>query len=218
MGSNTGQEGVGNTIVFDGYNFYGLSIQVRGRLFSFQASTVQADVRTSGYTTLAGPAAPDFASAVPMGQLTVMNVSTEGEVEIKSVGFSFDIANFIGYMEYADREVEGTLKGLFPNQEGWYVTFGYRVGRFLPHITVASSDDDPAGTPLVGALQGETQDSIALGLRYEINDSAALKLEYKSIELDNTTFSNGHFTADANNAFIVEDEATIISVVMDVIF
>jgi hypothetical protein len=51
-----------------------------------------------------------------------------------------------------------------------------------------------------------------------VNDSAAFKFEYKAIELDSATFSNGFFTADVPGSFATEDKASVVSVALDVIF
>jgi predicted porin len=108
------------------------------------------------------------------------------------------------------------VEGLFPDQDGWYATFGYRAGKFLPHITVASVESEPL--QVVNARQGNTQDSVTLGLRYEVNDSAAFKFEYKAIELDDTSGSSGFFSSDVNGAVPTDDKASVVSVALDVIF
>ncbi len=221
LGSNSeAVPGTGGAVMFDATNFYGLAIQVSSAAFTFQISSLSTDVSTVGYMTMGGPAPGDFTTFPPTGNITVINAAAEGEAELSSIGFSFDIANFVGYAEYVTRDIEGSVEGLFPDQDGWYVTFGYRAGKFLPHITVASVEADlkPGATPSVGANQGNTQDSITLGLRYEVNDSAAFKFEYKAIELDDTTYSNGFFTTDVIGAYATDDKASMLSVALDVIF
>jgi hypothetical protein len=221
LGSNSeAVPGTGGAVIFDATNFFGMAIQLSSASFTFQASALKTDVTTTGFLTMGGPPPGDFTVFPPTGNVTVINASATGEAELASIGFSFDVANFVGYAEYVTRDIEGSVEGLFPDQDGWYATFGYRAGKFLPHITVASVEADlkPGATPLVGANQGNTQDSVTLGLRYEVNDSAAFKFEYKAIELDDTTFSNGYFTADVPGAFVTDDKASVVSVALDVIF
>jgi len=57
-----------------------------------------------------------------------------------------------------------------PNQKGAYATIGYRFGKFLPHITYATLDDNdnPLGGPAVGNGIPLKQTSATLGLRYEL--------------------------------------------------
>jgi len=71
------------------------------------------------------------------------------------------------------------------------VTFGYQMGKYLPFFTVAANDgssayafmEDPSSpaadyqpNPLV------IQQSLSLGLRYDINDYADIKFEAKSVD------------------------------------
>ena len=218
LGSNSeAVPGTNGAVIFDATNFYGLAIQLSSAAFTFQASSLKTDVATVGFLTVGGPSPGTATSPPSPGPVQTINASASGEAELSSVGFSFDIANFVGYAEYVTRDIEGSVEGLFPDQDGWYATFGYRAGKFLPHITVASVESDPL--PLTsGAAQGNTQDSVTLGLRYEVNDSAAFKFEFKAIELDDTTFSNGFFTADVPGAFATDDKASVVSMALDVIF
>ena len=70
-----------------------------------------------------------------------------------------------------------------------------------------------------------TQTSITAGLRYEVNDSAALKIEYQvvSVETDNlvedtnSAFNYGLFNTDFTKIGPQEDVG-ILSVALDVIF
>ncbi|HEY9050441.1 MAG TPA: hypothetical protein VIQ03_02785 [Gammaproteobacteria bacterium] len=218
LGSNSeAVPGTGGAVNFDATNFYGMSVQWSSAAFTLQLSSLKTDVSTVGFLTVGGPAPGTPTTPPTPGPVQVINASATGTAELSSVGFSFDVANFIGYAEYVTRDIEGSVEGLFPDQDGYYVTFGYRAGKFLPHLTVASVESEPL--PLsAGANQGNTQDSVTLGLRYEVNDAAAFKFEVKSIQLDDTTASNGFFTADVPGAFYTDDKATLVSVGLDVIF
>ena len=108
-----------------------------------------------------------------------------------TAGYSFDVNNFIGYGEYISVTAEGETGRIFPDQTGYYVTFGYQMGKYLPFFTVAANDgssayafmEDPSSpaadyqpNPLV------IQQSLSLGLRYDINDYADVKFEIKSVD------------------------------------
>jgi len=217
LGSNSDAvPGTNGDVIFDATNFYGMAIQLSSASFTFQASSLKTDVSTVGNLLVASPL-PGTATTPPMpGFEYRINASSSGEAKLSSVGFSFDIANFVGYAEYVTRDISGSSEGLFPDQDGWYATFGYRAGKFLPHITVASVEATPIVAP--NANPGNTQDSVTVGLRYEVNDSAAFKFEYKAIQLDDTTFSNGYFVADVPGAQKTDDKAAVLSVALDVIF
>jgi len=223
FGSNT--EGVPG---FSGVNFFadnyiGMAVRLESSVFTFQISTFQTDVSTV-----------DAAGAF----------NSEGEATLSVASLSWDVANFVGYTEFTTRDIEedsATLgqsfnlqpfDALFSDQDGYYVTLGYRMGKYLPHITFATIDSDPksafgcAGAALntCGPSQGARQDSITVGMRYEINDSTALKMEFAQVELEDNVGNLGLYQPFSTGAGVnvpsalKEDKASIISVAVDVIF
>jgi len=72
------------------------------------------------------------------------NDSTMGgaqEAEYTSIGVSYDSEDWLVLAEYT----RGGIDGAFPDAKGGYVTVGYRIGNWMPHITYASLetyDDD----------------------------------------------------------------------------
>ena len=208
IGTNTeAVPGTNGAIQFDASNFYGAALQLASRAFTLQMSFLQTDVATSDLTG---------------GNLS--QFVAEGEAQLVSAGLSWDVNNFVGYTEYVTRDIsEAQMEGIFPDQDAWYVTLGYRMGNFLPHITFANSEADPIANP--AANQGVTQDSITLGLRYEINNSAAFKFEVQSVTPECgpspgcTTGSSGLFAQGSLPAdFADGDSATMISASVDIIF
>ena len=229
LGSNN--EAVPNTngdLVFDASNFYGAAIQLQARAFTVQMSYLTTDVTTTEV------------SGVPGAPFTGFQAS--GSAELISAGVSWDVNNFIGYAEYVTRDISGdavvgvspAMGAIFPDQDAWYLTVGYRMGKFLPHLTVASSEATPESAVPEFANQGVSQDSITLGLRYEVNDSSSLKFEIQTIEpdldansgglfgqtavvLDNTGFPIGGGTP-AVGSLTSGDSVTMISAQLDIIF
>lgn len=208
VGTNTeAVPGTNGGLQFDASNFYGAALQLASRAFTLQMSFLQTDVATSDLT---GGALAGFVA--------------EGDAQLISAGLSWDVNNFVGYTEYVTRDISETqMEGIFPDQDAWYVTLGYRMGNFLPHITFANSESDPIANP--AANQGVTQDSITLGVRYEINNSAAFKFEVQSVTPDIAAGSGGLFgqsTTDGSPLlpadFVDGDSATMISAAVDIIF
>lgn len=209
LGSNN--EAVPNTngdLVFDASNFYGAALQLSGRAFTVQMSYLSTDVTTTEVSGV--PTAPfkDFQAS--------------GSAELISMGVSWDVNNFIGYSEFVTRDIsDSAMAAIFPDQDAWYLTLGYRMGKFLPHITVANSEGDPE-PGLVN--QGVSQDSVTLGVRYEVNDSSTFKFEIQSITPDIDAGSGGLFGQTPGGApavpadFADGDSATLISASVDVIF
>ncbi|MCW8957340.1 MAG: hypothetical protein OQL09_10690 [Gammaproteobacteria bacterium] len=185
-----------STSLPNGGNFVGES----GIGVNFQLDTPYVTLRT-GYIT-------------PVIKLTAANdaiIQDEGDrAKMFTLGISWDWNGFIGYSEYIDSQVEGTTKGFSPDQTGYYLTLGYQIGNFLPHVTVAGTDGEALNA---STAQPVIQDSIAFGIRYDMNDSMALKFEVKQIEPE--TASSSFNSVDLATG---EDTFMITSLALDVIF
>lgn len=123
-------------------------------------------------------------------QLTVKD--TPGS--FTSVGFTMDWKNVVVQTEFGKRKTE-TLA--FPSTSAWYTMVGYRMGKFLPYLNVASAKQDSARTlanlptsgvpgvpqagPLalaaIGATKGPIQNSTSIGMRWDFHSSAAFKIQ-----------------------------------------
>ena len=212
FGSNTeAVPGVVRTNFFAD-NYIGVAFRLENPTFTFQLSTFQTDVSTVDSSGGSNP----------------VTLNSEGDATLSVASFSMDVQNVVVYAEYTTRDIEADTStlgqsfnavpfdALFADQDGYYVTLGYRMGKFLPHLTYSTIDSDPAGTVAAGYSQGARQDSITLGLRYEINDSTALKMEYQQLELENNTGNIGLY--QPFSSALEEEKASIISVAVDVIF
>lgn len=131
------------------------------------------------------------------------------DVTFWSVGATMDWNNVIAYSEYFDRDIDGDANLFFPNQNGWYATLGYRIDRFLPHITYAQLRGDNADGSNPNEGVGLEQDSITAGLRYELGTGADLKVEYERVEPESG--SRGLFMENTG-------DINIFSLAVDVIF
>jgi hypothetical protein len=71
------------------------------------------------------------------------------------------------------------------DQFGWYATLGYEMGNFLPYVTYAErrSDkvvDDPStvlNEPFLLSGLSRSQNTVAVGLRYNVSNTSTIKLE-----------------------------------------
>jgi hypothetical protein len=163
------------------------------------------------------------------------------------VGLNLDLSNVVVYAEWQQRMTSDALSRPFGDTEAWYVTLGYRMGKWLPHLTFASIDgkastyyDPTTGAGAVTAGPGPTytpgvdtfnfpvpiQTSVTAGLRYEVNDSAALKFEYSVVDVStdpidlanaNQGFNFGLFDTSFSVASPTE-KVGITSIALDVIF
>lgn len=233
---------------FEAENIVGIDVRYAGRGYSVHASTFQCEVKTFGSLT-------DQPTA--FGFPVDVNLNGKGDCDVTAAGLTFDLANVVVYAEWQERTTTDTLSRPFGDQDAWYTTLGYRIGKWLPHLTYATIDGTastvtpgavscaastgplPGGgcaTPL-GAVPGGTplfnfpiavQSSITAGLRYEVNDSSALKFEYAVVDVENDPaelastnnplgINYGLFDTDLTKA-PPKDKVGIASIALDVIF
>lgn len=196
----------------NGVNGYGVNFQLDNKYFTLRVGAISPEVRLTQ---------TNHTMNMPGDQVITFPDATYDEKDrmvLATVGLSWDIANFVGYSEYIQVTAEGNLKEILPDREGAYLTIGYRIGDFLPFVTSAYADSE--GKAQTSATLGKfmpnpliIQDSMALGLRYDVNEFSAIKFEYKEVEPENTTFNSGF------NMGVGSDETyTITSLTYDIIF
>jgi hypothetical protein len=238
IGSNRDDVPNGNGAYFEAENIYGMDIKYSGRGYTVHASNFQCEVTLTGQ--------PFEAPTLFGTPATVSLGGSEGDCEVAAAGFNLDIKNVIVYAEWTKRTTDSTLSRAFGDTEAFYTTLGYRFGKWMPHITFASIEGEAsvvglstnegvadvgfeyAGVPGLTTLNFPTpiQTSITAGVRYEVNDSAALKIEYQVVDVEqdpaelqaaNQGFNYGLFNTDFTRIGPQEDVG-ILSVALDVIF
>jgi len=233
LGSN--RDDIPNTPAsFTADNIYGMDIKYSGRGYTAHASAFTCDVKTKGSFSTTG-------NVPGLGETDIdVDMNGKGTCNVYATGFNLDIKNVVVYAEYQKRTTDKSLEKAFGDTSAWYTTFGYRIGKFLPHITYARSDGTAStngistgdGAATLPAMPGASfnfpvgiQQSLTAGLRYEVNDSAALKVEYQVVDIaqDERTLNQnggtnyGLFNTDFNHA-PPQKNVGIMSVALDVIF
>ncbi len=220
---------------FEAENIYGIDVKYSGRGYTVHASNFQCEVKTyGGFTTDANN---------PFGTQLNVNLNGKGNCDVTAAGFNLDMANVVVYAEWTKRTTDEELSRAFGDTEAYYATIGYRFGKFLPHITFASITGEASTFGLStgdGAITGsgipnppgslnfpiQIQTSITAGLRYEVNDSAALKIEYQVVDVEqdpaelaeaNQGFNYGLFNTNFSQSPPM-NKVGIMSVALDVIF
>jgi len=240
---------------FQAEKIYGIDVKYIGKGYTVHASNFHCNrVDTTGQLNNVD-AGPLGKPGDPNGGVNI-NLTGSGECDVTAAGLNLDMSNFVVYAEWQRRTTNSELSRAFGDQDAWYTTFGYRIGKWLPHITFASIDGDAStfglssdngaisGGNLVGNPAGARtlnfpvaiQTSITAGLRYEVNDSAALKVEYEvvNVETDQNTLKDANEPGGGpfprvnyglfNNDFsgfpgnLPTDNVGIFSVALDVIF
>ena len=245
IGSNRDDVANGNGAYFEAENIYGMDIKYSGRGYTVHASNFQCEVSLTGQP---------FSAPTLFGPTVVANINlngAKGDCDVSAAGFNLDMKNIIVYAEWTKRTTDDTLSQAFGDTEAFYATFGYRFGKWMPHLTFASIEGEASTvgldtlnggiakitdgtTPVVISPTGHTslnfpvpvQTSITAGLRYEVNDSAALKIEYQVVDVEqdpaelaaaNQGFNYGLFNTDFTQIG-PQDKVGIMSVALDVIF
>ncbi|MCK4676374.1 MAG: hypothetical protein KAT61_10665, partial [Gammaproteobacteria bacterium] len=110
---------------FEAENIYGMDIKYSGRGFAVHASNFRCDVKTTGGFNM---------QDTLVGDVTV-DLNGTGECEVTAAGLNLDMANVVVYAEWTKRTTTDELSRPFGDTEGYYATLGYRMGKWLPHIT-----------------------------------------------------------------------------------
>jgi opacity protein-like surface antigen len=129
-----------------------------------------------------------------------VNRLDESDVVFMSVGYNLEIGDWITIFEASKKDsVAGDVTGQFlsqvPEENAWYLMVGHRFGDFTPHITYAEHSTNTTQMAAgVQAIAGE-QESLMLGLRWDVSPGVAVKFEYEDVETTGTF--NGRFTGSA---------------------
>lgn len=172
------------------------------------------------------------ASYIDVSNLDVTYLGLDLSVDITfiSLGTHLELGNVLFIAEYVERH---SVSDESPETKlkAWYTTLGYQIGKFSPHLTYARGKPNspqnvfPAGT-LVTTAYGtipapETmivapapfsfaQESITLGLRYDMLSKVAFKLEAQEIKPSGNSW--GLFAKDPG------DNANLLSFAVNVTF
>ena len=140
---------------------------------------------------------------------------TEKKGTFLGIGFNIDWNDIVVYSELIQRDTDPALAGAFPDQNAAYLTLGYRMGNFLPYVTYAELAKGKDASPFA-----QLQSSVALGLRTEVSDAAALKFEIMKVTPEKNPLASGFNTTNAGYGLFdnpVKD-GTVATVTFDVIF
>lgn len=109
--------------------------------------------------------------------------------EFTGVGVSVDRGNVVAQAEYVQRRNEMYYNIVAAN--GWYVMGGYRFGVVTPYAIVAKTNPLTSASRLPVHLQiprvSDEQSSVALGVRWDAFDDAALKFQVERVDTNGTS-------------------------------
>lgn len=230
--------GTGGAGKFQASNIVGADIKYAARGYSVHLSSLKTDVTTTGSlqnVPINFPTGPDAVN---------IDLETTGVARLTSIGFTADVDDLVIYSEAQSRKITGSASTLFPKQDSYYFTLGYRVGKWMPHFTLAhiqggasitqpfavtcsGTGTCPANAPVTNFFPA-VQTSMTYGGRYEVNDSAAFKIEYQIVDIETDKNNLGSVGNPGGSNFGLFDQSFtvgsptekvgILSVALDVIF
>ncbi len=137
----------------------------------------------------------------PGSALAMMN---EKSHSARLVGIKVDWNDIVAYVEAAKVEMDVIMMGKRTgDSDAWYATLGYRMGKFLPHVT---RQDWERGN-------GANHQISSLGLAYNLTDSVVLKAEQSRIETDDFATQQGLFESAPSSG-----STDMTSIAVDIIF
>lgn len=131
---------------------------------------------------------------------------TGEDIQIWSIGGSYDANNIVAYAEYGQSEIDNNP---LEDSTAGYLSLGYRFGKVLPYATYGMFEQD----------SGSEQDSMALGVRYDFMTSAAVKAEWKTIDpTARNTAIGGETPAGLFEEMPTDDDVNVFSAVLNLVF
>jgi Gram-negative porin len=121
------------------------------------------------------------------------------------IGFTVDRSHVVLQGEYVQRR-----SSAFPariSADAWYLQAGYRMGKWLPYASFA--ERKAAKSSIV-----TPQKTVALGARWDVLSSAALKFQLEHVDAKNT--AGASFTSPVSG--VVSQPVTTMSVAMDFVY
>ena len=169
---------------------------------------------SAGFSASIGTEAITFRAGYYNTKVNAPPIVSEESGSFAGVGLIVDWRNILFYSEYVQRDTDDTptMSVAFPDQNAWYATLGYRFSSFLPYVTFADIDEGNDAVP--NALR---QSSVALGLRWDIDDAAAIKFEAKQIDPGESSFGGPYAKYGLWDGALV-DKGNVYTITCDTIF
>ena len=169
---------------------------------------------SAGFSASIGTEAITFRAGYYNTKVNAPPIVSAESGSFAGVGLIVDWRNILFYSEYVQRDTDNTptMSVAFPDQNAWYATLGYRFSSFLPYVTFADIDEGNDAVP--NALR---QSSVALGLRWDIDDAAAVKFEAKQIDPGESSFGGPYAKYGLWDGALV-DKGNVYTITFDTIF
>ncbi len=215
-------EGSGLTL-----NLFGQALDIEDiRLYSFifgwqsDHLNIRASIHRGDDLTLAdsGALRAQLSNAQAIATLTqlgidLLNSPPTEKVEIDNLSVAYTNGALRILAEVASFEILDSV--FLPESESGFLNIGYQFGQIFPHITYAFTD-----AKYIAAVD-RSQESVILGIRYDLNPSTAFKIDIVQSELDDgplTTGSYDTFHPSLGNTVVLDDEVLAVNAAVNVVF
>jgi len=207
---------------------YGVNVAFERGVARFRLSYVDTQASASSERTKELSAALSGAAQLAP-QLGSLAAETDGKLKqasFTSVGLELDLHPMFVASEYTLRNIE---KSGAPSSNAWYVTAGFRWKNFTPYATYSQLEQTskttvalppvPQLAPLQQALSSvyaaSDQSTVAVGVRWDLFVSSALKLQFENISREIT---GANFLGPDGAGSEKEDDVKLVSFTMDFTF
>lgn len=140
------------------------------------STSVKSNYQAALFVTLNHDAWTLRAGQLHAENLTINNVAAYADsVDYLSASLRYDNGSLLVLAEGRRINAGKKLEVLLPDSDGFYTTVGYQIDKFMPYVTWAKaySIDEPVNM----LAPKQSQESVGLGLRYNLTDKVVLKGE-----------------------------------------
>lgn len=146
--------------------------------------------------------------------------SAPSDTEYDAIGLMVDYENVIFRSEYSELKTDQSPE---PGKS-WYLSAGYQIGNFLPHITMSKNDPiiipdfttfGAGGTPIFSTVNiDQVTDSLTIGVRWDVHSNTAIKAEYITHEIETEVYGFFDNVYRGNSS----DDINVFALSVDVVF
>ena len=148
-------------------DIYGIDISLSYGNFSFRAAQMRMEILATLTVRTVFSSLIDTSTAV--GSATTSDIVVEDtDYKLSSLGFTYDNSTFIITSEASQYEIEN--HGFFFDEQGYYLTFGYYLKKWMPYYTYAYTESDPDKNL-------RTQRGQYVGVRYNLTRKSVLTFQ-----------------------------------------
>jgi len=223
------QDFQGDAGELDVTNLWGLNMELASGPLTYRIGHTEGDFDINGVAALDG-----FLAGLNMAGFT--QVADKFGIQnrhgkFSGLGVEFDNDDFLVAAEYTKRKTDG----LIPDTTGWYASLGYRFGAIMPHITYSEMETDenydsvnsqiPLMPPMLAGgsaqfvqMNTSNNDSLTLGVRWDVLPKIALKAEWQKMEVESGAYPINPLFSVKPASYAPGDDVELFSVAVDFVF